>query len=117
MSFYDWVSDNIVDVPAERKCVNVGWLFRHEENSIIYEDPERIRSVATNAQHAKSASRCPAILNLESRYFLIRCPFNIHLGFTRDNKGIARLQNKMDDRSPVRTNQLEKVIKLVSERE
>ena len=64
--------------------VKIGWLMTEKTASVIYFPPERLRSAGVNRTHAKSASRCPAILALENRYMVVRCPFDLHLGFSRD---------------------------------
>ncbi len=117
MSFFDWVSESIVDNSERRGPVQVGWLLTDKKGGVLYDDPERIRSVDMSRDHAKSASRCPAILNLETRYFMIKCPFNMQLGFERDQNGVPRLKNKLGDKSPVRGNKLGQMVSLVSEKE
>ena len=97
--------------------VRVGWLLTERKGGIVFDPPERVRSVEMNKNHAKSASRCPAVINLESRYFEIRCPFDLHLGFTRDDKGKPALRNLLSDASPVRANRLNKHLHVTNEKE
>ena len=82
--------------------VRVGWLLTEDKGGIVFDAPERVRSAEMNKQHAKSASRCPAVINLESRYFVIKCPFDLHLGLVRDKEGKPGLKNLLSDASPVR---------------
>ena len=107
----------MIDETDRRGTVRVGWMLTESKVGVLYDDPERIRSVDMNRDHAKSASRCPAVLNLESRHFVIKCPFNIHLGFERGNDGKPRLKNKMGDRSPVRANKLGQLVTMMAEPE
>ena len=65
------------------EAVKIGWLLADKLSSVVYLPPERLRSADVNRSHAKSASRCPAILALEHRYVVVRCPFDLHLGFAR----------------------------------
>ena len=97
--------------------VKVGWLLNEEKGGILFDPPERVRSADMNKQHAKSASRCPAVINLESRYFSIACPYDMRLGFIRGAKGEAGLRNMLGDSSPVRANKLGNVIHMVPEHE
>ncbi|MEM7620779.1 MAG: hypothetical protein AAF228_10035 [Pseudomonadota bacterium] len=117
MSFYDWVSDTIVEPPAQRSPVNIGWLFSQKSSSVIYFEPERMRSANITGKHAKSASRCPAVLSMETRYFVIKCPFDIHLGFERDKSGKPTIINRQGNKSPVRKNKLNQLITIVNEEE
>ena len=62
-------------------------VFAKDTSSDVYYPPERLRTVDVNREHAKSASRCPAVIGMESRYVMVRCPFDMHIGFARDGKG------------------------------
>ncbi len=63
--------ENAKDTPDGRGPVQVGWFLNEKKGGIIYDAPERVRSVEMNREHAKSASRCPAVINMESRYFMV----------------------------------------------
>ena len=95
--------------------VTVGWFLNDRKGGVIYDPPERVRSADLDRSHAKSASRCPAVINLESRYFLVRCPFDINIGFARDKDGKAGLKNLAGTASPVRGSKLGEKLHLVSE--
>ena len=97
--------------------VQVGWFLKQVKGGIIYDAPERVRSAPPNRSHAKSASRCPAVINLESRYFLIRCPFDLNLEFVRDKEGRPALRNLSGDKSGIRGNKLREKIHVTNERE
>lgn len=117
MAFYDWVSASVIDETERHGPLRVGWLLQDTKNGVLYDDPERFRSADVNRDHAKSASRCPAVLNLESRYFVVKCPVNLHLGFDRDAQGKACLKNKLGDKSPLRGSKLGQLVSLVAESE
>jgi hypothetical protein len=95
----------------------VGWLRDVEKGGVLYDPPERVSFRDVARGHAKSASRCPAVLNLESRYFMVRCPFDLAIGFVRDKDGRAGLVNRAGAASSIRTNKLNDVISLVNETE
>ena len=57
------------------------------------------------------------MINLESRFFLVRCPFDLNIGFARDKDGRAALVNRAAAGSSIRTNKLNDVISLVGEPE
>ncbi len=97
--------------------VQIGWLLDNEKSSIIYFPPERIRSADINREHAKSASRCPAVLNLENRYVLVRCPIDLHIAFERDPEGRPVLRNLLGDKSSIRSNKLKKMLSITNESE
>jgi hypothetical protein len=117
MAFYDWVSDSMIDDTDRLDAVRVGWVLTSNAGSVLFDDPERFRSADLNRDHAKSASRCPAVINLESRYFVVKCPFSLHLGFERDNAGKPCLKNRMGDKSQIRNGNLAQHVILVAEPE
>ena len=97
--------------------VRVGWLLTEERGGVIYDAPTRVRSADTRRRHAKSAARCPAIVGLESRYFEVKCPFDLHLTFVRDKDGKPGLRNLLGSRSPVRANKLATLLHIANEGE
>lgn len=97
--------------------VTVGWFLSSDKGAVMYDAPERVLFRQTNKTHAKSASRCPAVIQLESRYFMVKCPFDIHIGFSRDDKGKGILVNRAGVASPIRANKLGEVLTLVNEAE
>ena len=97
--------------------VRVGWLLTQTDSPVIYDPPRRVNSRDARKEHAKSASRCPAVLNLESRYFEVPCPFDLNLGFTRDKANRPTLRNLSGGSSAIRGSTLGKKVVLVSENE
>ncbi len=97
--------------------VTVGWFLTSDKGAILYDAPERVSYRQTNRSHSKSASRCPAVIQLESRYFMVKCPFDIHIGFGRDDKGKPHLINRAGTASSIRGNKLGEVLTLVNEAE
>ena len=97
--------------------VSVGWFLNETKGSIIYDPPERVRSVDLNRRHAKSASRCPAVINLESRYFVVKCPFDLNVGFERTQDGKPTLRNLSGERSAIRGSKLGEKLHLANEAE
>jgi hypothetical protein len=101
----------------DRGPVTVGWFLTQDKGAVLFAAPERLGSRQTNRTHAKSAARCPAVVQMESRYFVITCPYDIHLGFARDAKGRAHLVNRAGVASPVRAAKLADLVSLVNEAE
>ncbi|MCB6178146.1 hypothetical protein LHP98_08380 [Rhodobacter sp. Har01] len=95
----------------------VGWFLAHDKGAVLYDPPERVSFRQTNKAHAKSASRCPGVIQLESRYFAVKCPFDIQVGFQRDDRGKPQLVNRAGAASPIRSTKLGEVLTLVSEAE
>jgi len=109
--------ENTQGTDAGRGPVRVGWFLNQRKAGIVYFPPERVRSADKNKTHAKSASRCPAIIGLESRYFVVRCPFDLHLQFVRDKDGKPAMRNLNGDMSGIRANKLREKLHLTAEHE
>ncbi len=97
--------------------IAVGWFLANDKGAVMYDPPERLIQRPPNRGHAKSAARCPAVVQMESRYFVVKCPFDLRLGFGRDDKGKAHLINRMGAASPVRSNKLGEILTVVNESE
>ncbi len=97
--------------------VTVGWFRATDKGAVLYDPPQRLQSRDASRSHAKSASRCPAVVQMESRYFAVACPFDLHVGFGRDAKGKAVLVNRAGEASPIRTNKLNELLVMVGEAE
>jgi hypothetical protein len=97
--------------------VSVGWFLAETKGAVLYPPPERLASRPPNRAHAKSASRCPAVIQMESRYFVVPCPFDLHIGFARDDRGRPVLVNRAGSASPVRPAKLNALLTLVAEAE
>lgn len=105
------------DMPQGGGPITVGWFRSEDKGAVLYDPPERVILRPPNRNHAKSAARCPAVIQLESRYFMVKCPVDLHLGFGRDDKGRAVLINRLGAASPVRSNKLSELVTLVAEAE
>jgi hypothetical protein len=97
--------------------VTVGWFLTSDKGAVLFDAPERLMFRQTNKAHAKSASRCPAVIQLESRYFVVNCPYDLHIGFARDDKGKPHLINRAGVGSSIRASKLNEVLTLVAETE
>lgn len=117
MALSDWFPDDAKPEPVRSGTVQVGWLLSEAKSGVVYPAPERVRSVEMNKNHAKSASRCPAIIDMESRHFSVAVPFDLHLRFARDKTGKPGLRNMLGDKSPVRGAVLQKILNVTAEHE
>jgi hypothetical protein len=108
------------DPPAEGPGsgpITVGWFRISDKGAVLYDPPQRLQSRETAKTHAKSAARCPAVIQMESRYFVVPCPFDLHIGFGRDKAGKAGFVNRAGNASPIRTTKLNEVLVMVNEAE
>jgi hypothetical protein len=92
----------------------VGWLIDAPTASLIYDDPRRLRTESLGKQHVKSAARCPAVIDMESRYFMITCPYDLHLRMEKSAEGKWGVRNVAGQNGAVRPNHLGKHLHLVA---
>ncbi len=97
--------------------VQIGWMIDTEQSSVVYPAPERFRLQDVRRTHAKSASRCPAMVGLESRYVVVYSPFDLSLEFQRDKDGKPVLRNLLGEKSGVRPSRLRDLIIVTNESE
>ncbi len=97
--------------------VTVGWFLTEEKGAVLFDPPARLTVRPPSRGHAKSAARCPAVIQMESRYFVVNCPYDLHIGFGRDEKGKPHLVNRAGTGSSVRASKLSQVLTLVNEGE
>lgn len=97
--------------------VTVGWFLTQDKGAVLFDPPERLASRETHRGHAKSAARCPAVIQMESRYFVVNCPYDLRIGFGRDAKGKAVLVNRAGAQGAVRAGKLGEILSLVNEAE
>ncbi|MFN7598988.1 MAG: hypothetical protein ACK5PT_20095 [Cereibacter sp.] len=58
----------------DRGPVSVGWFLTQDKGAVLFAPPERLGTRQTNRTHAKSAARCPAVIQMESRDLALPCP-------------------------------------------
>lgn len=97
--------------------VTVGWMLAKEEAAVIFDPPKRLASIAAKGSISKSASRCPAIHNFDARYFVVKSPYDLHIGFVRGESGKPGLENKAGDRSSMRASALRETVIMMPEKE
>jgi hypothetical protein len=102
-------SDSGPVAPAKR-VAEVGWLLDPEKSGFIWEAPKPFRHDHLEATNAKSVTKCPAVVDIDARHFVVPCPFDLHLKLAQDAKGNLTLQNTAGAQSSVRQSSLEKMV-------
>lgn len=106
----------VTGAPASR-LVDVGWLLDTAKSQFIWAAPTRVERGDPPPQHAKSASKCPALLDYEARLYSVPCPIDARIGFRRDAEGKPQLFNADGDQASIRGKYLGQMLSLVAERE
>jgi hypothetical protein len=95
--------------PRSSRGYTVGWLLQVERTSVIWDAPKPFRQDHAKNPIAKSVAQCPAVLDFDSRYFVVNSPIDLHLRLS-DNKGELGITNMLFDKSPIRPEALAQMI-------
>jgi hypothetical protein len=91
-----------------KKRIDVGWLFNESADAtFVWFEPERFSRNLPMPEVHRSLLRCPAVSDFESRYFVIRCPYDITLRLIEsDNEAFGgyEIMNADGLKSPVSEN-------------
>jgi hypothetical protein len=71
---------------SDRRLVEVGWLLRTDHAAFIWQEPRPVSRSVSHSKHPKSVSRCPAVVDHESRMFQVLCPFDLRLRISLDKE-------------------------------
>lgn len=93
-----------------KRVAEVGWLLDPEKSGFIWEAPRPFRHDHPEAGSAKSATKCPVVIDMDARHFVVPCPFDLHLRLGRDDKGNLTLQNAAGAQAAVRQSAIEKLV-------
>lgn len=100
-------------ISKARSAIEVGWLIDAEEADLIYSAPERLDAGLADNIHPKSAARCPAVIDLEARQFVVPCPYDITLRLSTQPDGSVAVSDVDGDRSAVRAGVLPRILTIV----
>jgi hypothetical protein len=100
---------NTVPEAGSPRSYTVGWLLQMEKTSIIWDAPRPMRPEAPKNVIAKSVTQCPAVLDFDSRFFVIPSPIDLHLRLSTAD-GELGITNMLFDKSPIRPNALAQMV-------
>lgn len=101
------------DAASDEPAV-IGWTYTQTTAQVLYDPPTRLNT-GGDRSHAKSASRCPAVRDMESRYFVINSPVDIDIGFARDANGDPAFINRKGKASTATTGVLDQLLEMMPE--
>lgn len=102
--------------PAGRSY-EVGWLFRDEKASVIWDKPRPVRQEAKESGAAKSVAFCPAVIDFDRRHFVVNSPIDVHMRLSRTPDGKINVSNMLGEKSPVRQGTLNQMLVFMPQNE
>lgn len=94
------------------RTVDVGWILKAPKAEVIWYDPEPFRQKAVEQPDAKSVQKCPASIDFDSRHYVIRCPYDLHLRLGQKADGAPQLLNVQGANSAIRPSVMSQIIVL-----
>ncbi|AKQ40926.1 hypothetical protein CP97_00980 [Aurantiacibacter atlanticus] len=107
MSWDDYFADDAEGAEAEKRGRNrsltVGWTVRWPGvGDTIWAPPKTFTRSDAKAASAKSIQACPAAIDFDRRHFVVPCPVDLELAFTRNAQGQLQLTDANGEQSAMR---------------
>lgn len=94
------------------RIVEVGWVVDTDKSEFIYDNPEQYSRTGARPNSPKAVQMCPAVIDYESRHFIVPCPVDIKLRINFDGEGKPSLVNTLGPNATIYKNKLEKMVHL-----
>jgi len=78
---------------SARRRYKIGWLFKDEKASLIWDAPQPVSFDVPKPTTSKSATVCPAAIEFDRRHFAINCPIDLHLRMQKNAQGQLQMTN------------------------
>jgi hypothetical protein len=72
---------------GSKGIATVGWTVEPLSGGTIWYAPEAVERDTIKTPSPKAVTKCPAVLDFEARYYVVRCPFDIHVKLRLTDKG------------------------------
>jgi len=103
------------EAPSRR--IEVGWLFRDDLSTIIWDVPKPVNLEHRKPTSSKSAQLCPAAIQFDRLHYVINCPVDLHLRINKTADGQLQLSNVDAAMSAVRPSGLKKLLVMSPQQE
>lgn len=97
---------------GDKRDAQVGWLVQTPEAAFIWAAPRLVRRGDAPTRNAKSVTRCPAVIDHESRLFEIPCPFDLSLRYGMSENGDPALFDASGEQASINPAILSQVVAL-----
>lgn len=97
---------------GERRRYKVGWCFKDDKASLIWDAPKPISFDNPKPKTSKSALSCPAAIEFDRRHFAINSPIDLHLRLVPNAQGQLQLTNVDGAMASARPSGLQKILAL-----
>ncbi len=107
MSWDDYFAEDAGAAEAEgrgkSRTVTVGWTVRWKPvGGSIWAPPKIFSRSDRKSASAKSIQACPAAIDFDRRHFVVPCPVDLELAFTRNAQGQLQLTDANGEQSAMR---------------
>lgn len=95
---------------SSSRRVKVGWLFRDDTATVVWDAPTPVHFDHGKPTSSKSAQLCPAAIQFDRLHYAINCPVDLHLRLSANSDGQLQMTNVDGPMSTVRPSGLQKLI-------
>lgn len=92
------------------RTLEVGWINQADTAGVIWFDPQQFKREGGEPASAKAVQNCPAVLDYESRFFVVPCPVDLNILLARDKDGKIGLRNVDGPQSAVTGSHVAKLV-------
>ena len=108
-----WREDPRVTEPGARsRTIEVGWLVDTPKSGVVFASPRPINRRLGKPLSPKAVQVCPAVVDFESRYYVVPCPVDLRLRLGRDKDGKYTLINAAGEDSPIYRKKVRELVHL-----
>ncbi len=97
--------------------VKVGWLFRDDRATVVWDEPKPVNLDHAKPTSAKSAQLCPAAIQFDRLHYVINCPVDLHLRIANNSDGQLQLTNVDGPMSTVRPSGMQQLLVMSPQQE
>ncbi len=87
---------------GKKRTVTVGWTVRFPQAESIWLPPKSFSRADPKPASSKSVQVCPAAIDFDRRHFVIPCPIDLNLAFSRQANGQLQLIDEDGEKSAMR---------------
>jgi hypothetical protein len=94
--------------------IEIGFVIDCESAGFIWNAPAAFHRKLDPPPSAKAASRCPAVREFEARYYVVPCPFDLHLRLKQYPDNRLELGNLAGPNSPITAKKIQQSVVLTN---
>jgi hypothetical protein len=112
MNWEDTFAEDMDARSSKKRTVVVGWTVRAPHSHVIWAPPKSFDRNLPKPASAKTVQACPAAVDFDKRHFVVPCPVDLTLQFSRQSNGQLSLNDADGANSSLRPQGLRELVTL-----